>query len=271
MRQEKYHIGEDQHGHGLLVHPVRVDETPPDVRIDLPSTLLFETFDSPVVVRGRVVDSASVVLWLDDVSVAADEDGTFQFDVGLEEGEEKKIVIEARDAAGNTSRSATRHLRRRVPPWRKSIAHIPFFSELDMQAMGNANGTLTYTLCEGAWHQFPVPYTVYTTKAALSSQNSPQTETVDHGLILRETPPREVAPERYWNEVAPGTSWERMTAGMYWERTIRVSNRHPADCLHAWVDLGPLEVGQSRTVCGKIYLIEGTKDDLLDHWRVDFN
>jgi hypothetical protein len=58
---------------------------------------------------------------------------------------------------------------------------------------------------------------------------------------------------------------------MYWERTAYVSNWHPADCVHALVDFGPLDAGQSRTVCGKFYLIEGTKDDLLAAWQRDFS
>jgi hypothetical protein len=70
--------------------------------------------------------------------------------------------------------------------------------------------------------------------------------------------------------VAAGTRWEQIATGMYWERTVAISNRHPADCVHAWVDFGPLDVAESRTVWGKFYYLEGTKDDLLDRWRRDF-
>ncbi len=58
---------------------------------------------------------------------------------------------------------------------------------------------------------------------------------------------------------------------MYWERSILVSNRHPADCLHAWVDVGPLSAGRSRTLHGKIYFLEGSKQDVFDHWQRDFS
>jgi hypothetical protein len=57
---------------------------------------------------------------------------------------------------------------------------------------------------------------------------------------------------------------------MYWERTAYVTNRHPADCLHALVDFGPLAKGEERTVRGKFYLVEGNRDDLLAVWKEDF-
>jgi hypothetical protein len=75
---------------------------------------------------------------------------------------------------------------------------------------------------------------------------------VDHGLIIRESLD------------------SRCSSGMYWERTAYISNRHPADCLHASMDFGPLKAGQSRTVHGKFYFIDGPKDNLLGAWRRDF-
>jgi hypothetical protein len=51
---------------------------------------------------------------------------------------------------------------------------------------------------------------------------------------------------------------------------VYVSNRHPADCLHAGVDFGPLAAGESRSVQGKFYWLEGTKDDLFDLWQQEF-
>jgi hypothetical protein len=37
---------------------------------------------------------------------------------------------------------------------------------------------------------------------------------------------------------------------------------HPAECLHAGVDMGPLKAGESRMVGGKFYWLAGTKDDV---------
>ena len=43
-----------------------------------------------------------------------------------------------------------------------------------------------------------------------------------------------------------------------------------ADCIHSGIDFGPLNAGAFRTVQGKFYWIEGTKDDLLASWQKDF-
>jgi len=155
--------------------------------------------------------------------------------------------------------------------WRQAIAHTPFLSELDMQAMGNANGTLTYARRDGGWLGFPVQHVVYPTHVEMPDAAVIPGGRVDHGLIVRESPRRSSAPQAYWQRVAPDSTWEQIACGMYWERTVSISNRHPADCLHANIDLGPLEAGESRTVQGAIYYIEGSKDDLLEMWRKDFS
>ena len=59
-------------------------------------------------------------------------------------------------------------------------------------------------------------------------------------------------------------------SGMYWERTTEVSVHHPADCLHSFVDLGPASAKNPLVVRGKIYFFQGTRDDLLAHWKRDF-
>jgi hypothetical protein len=153
--------------------------------------------------------------------------------------------------------------------WRVAVAHFPLLSELDMQAMGRPNATLTWARRGGAWINFPVPYTAYPTLAGQAAL--PGEAPVDDGLILRESPRKSEAPESYWSRAAIGIPWEQVSAGMYWERTTAISNRHPADCLHAWVDLGPLEKGESVTVRGKVYQITGSKDDLLNVWEKEFN
>lgn len=154
--------------------------------------------------------------------------------------------------------------------WRQGVAYTPFLSELDMQAMGNANGTLTSARRDDQWFKFPVQHVVYPTHNALLKSHEPLGERVDHGLIVRETPSRQFAPASYWERVAPNSSWDQITSGMYWERTAFISNRHPADCVHAWIDFGPLEAGQSRTLMGVIYFMEGSKDDLLAVWQQDY-
>jgi hypothetical protein len=154
--------------------------------------------------------------------------------------------------------------------WRQAIARTPFLSELDMQAMGNANGTLTCARRNNEWFRFPVQYVAYSACSDGLPVFDAQQDLIDHGLIVRESPSRQMAPNKYWELVAANTSWDQITSGMYWERTACISNRHPADCVHAWIDFGPLLAGQSRTLHGVVYFVEGSKEDLLTHWQTDF-
>ncbi len=136
--------------------------------------------------------------------------------------------------------------------WRRPIACVRPLSEFDLQARGCPNETLTWARRGGRWLRFPVPATKLHTPPGARLLGRGSDGRVDHGLILREARDGSCA------------------AGMYWERTAYVSNRHPADCVHAVVDFGPLAAGESRTVRGKFYFIEGAKDDLLSAWRGQF-
>ena len=136
--------------------------------------------------------------------------------------------------------------------WRRHVALTPFLSEFDTQAQNDPNLTLTYARKEGKWLRFPVSHTKYHTPLGLPLLMSKSGGQIDHGLIVRESQD------------------EKYCAGMYWERTAYVSNRHPADCIHASVDFGPLNSGEERTVHGKFYFIEGNKDELLKSWQSDF-
>jgi hypothetical protein len=49
-----------------------------------------------------------------------------------------------------------------------------------------------------------------------------------------------------------------------------VTDHHPADCLHAIVNIGDLPPHSRRVIRGKIYWFKGTKRDLLKQWRADF-
>ena len=136
--------------------------------------------------------------------------------------------------------------------WRQRVAHVPCFSEFDLRARGEPNESLTYARKDDRWIRFPVARTRRHTPPGLPLLGERSSGEIDHGLILRES--------------LDG----RWSSGMYWERTAYVSNWHPADCVHALIDFGPLDAGQSRTVRGRFYLIKGTKDDLLAVWRRDF-
>jgi len=131
-------------------------------------------------------------------------------------------------------------------------SHAPMFSEFDLQAHWRPNHTLTRGRKDGRWLHFPVQHVDFHTPRGHPYAPSKAAPDIDHGLIIRES--------------ADGSC----ASGIYWERTAFVSNRHPADCVHAYVDFGPLAAGQSRTVRGKFYLVEGGRDALLEAWRRDF-
>ncbi len=128
---------------------------------------------------------------------------------------------------------------------------------------------MTWSRRENIWQPFPLPFTRYHLPPGQGIYDD-SSGPVDCGLIVRESASPEEAPDSYWQLTAPEATWETWTAGFYWESSAYISNRHPADCLHIGIDLGPLESGQSRTVRGKFYWLEGTKEDVLTLWQKDF-
>ncbi len=142
--------------------------------------------------------------------------------------------------------------------WRRKIALVPELSEFDLWAIGDTL-SLTYVYKNNNWHNIEAKNerVFYYTSAGIELQQH-QNISVDngkiipHGLIIR--------------EIRDGKS----VAGMYWERTIMVSNHHPADCIHSFVDLGPVMPGEKNVVHGKLYWFKGNKNDFLFHWQQDF-
>jgi len=142
--------------------------------------------------------------------------------------------------------------------WRHRIALVPALSEYDRWASGDLR-SLTYVRRNDAWEAVPAvkkQVDCWTSAGAAlfleKNKIDEETLTVAHGLIVRES------------------AEEKECAGMYWERITRLSNHHPADCLHAYVDLGPAKPGERHVVHGKFYWLDGDKDALLEHWRLDF-
>lgn len=51
--------------------------------------------------------------------------------------------------------------------------------------------------------------------------------------------------------------------GIAWERFLSAQGHNPWECLHLAVQVGPLIPKETREVRGRIYLAEGTREDLL--------
>ena len=61
-----------------------------------------------------------------------------------------------------------------------------------------------------------------------------------------------------------------MVMGIAWDSFISVQGHNPWHCMHLSVRVGPLKQGDTKTIRGKIYLFEGTKEDCLKKYRSDF-
>ena len=156
--------------------------------------------------------------------------------------------------------------------WRRRIALTPAFSEFDLWHDEGAEypvTTLTCVVRGNRWH--PLPASQETAGAATAYGSSIDRERfggdrpetigpyearilfpVDCGLITR----TDLAGE-----------W---VCGIYWERTTHVTDHHPADCLHAIVNIGSIPPHSRREIRGKIYWFKGSKDDLRERWESEF-
>lgn len=159
-------------------------------------------------------------------------------------------------------------------PWRHKYARTAAFSEFDLWSRLPAEApksSLTWVLRFGGLQGLPgckeavgcrTPY-----GAALDTRrNAGQLDnleligpyqarmlwTADNGLILRTS------------------ADERWSTGLYWERTTHLSDHHPADCLHAIVNIGGVAPHSQRVLRGKIYWLAGDGKNLVNRWRKDF-
>jgi hypothetical protein len=62
----------------------------------------------------------------------------------------------------------------------------------------------------------------------------------------------------------------RWVTGIAWEEFLSAQGHNPWRCMHLCVRVGPLARGRSGTIRGRIYLFEGTKEDLLARFRKEF-
>lgn len=63
---------------------------------------------------------------------------------------------------------------------------------------------------------------------------------------------------------------KELVMGIAWDSYISVQGHNPWHCMHLSVRVGPLKQGETKTIRGKLYLFEGTKEDCLYKYRRDF-
>lgn len=62
----------------------------------------------------------------------------------------------------------------------------------------------------------------------------------------------------------------KWVTGIAWEDFLSVQGHNPWECMHLSVRVGPLKRGQQKTIRGKVYLFQGTKEDCLNRYLADF-
>jgi len=60
------------------------------------------------------------------------------------------------------------------------------------------------------------------------------------------------------------------TMAIVWEDFMTAQGHNPWKCMHLSVRVGPLNPKESKTIRGKMYLFNGTKEDLLIKLKTDF-
>jgi hypothetical protein len=66
------------------------------------------------------------------------------------------------------------------------------------------------------------------------------------------------------------SSDRRWVTAIAWDDFLSVQAHNPWHCMHLSVRVGPLEVGRTKVIRGKVYLFPGTKEDCLARFRRDF-
>ncbi len=156
--------------------------------------------------------------------------------------------------------------------WRQTIALAPAFSEFDLWKNQSANASktsLTYVVRSGDWMSLPAEDTAVGARTPLGVD-------IDRQRSAGELPDR-VGPyqARMFAAIDDGLIArtnvnETWVTALYWQRTSHVTDHHPADCLHAIVNIGDIPPNSWRVLRGKIYWFAGNKQDLLEHFHHDF-
>lgn len=154
--------------------------------------------------------------------------------------------------------------------WRRTIAQTPAFSEYDLWAKaGQPKTSLTHVVRNGKWENLPAQ------KEAVGARTTAGMA-IDFlrtdGQFEKNVGPYEaemLAPIDIplITRIDKNNQW---VCGIYWENTSHVTNHHPADCLHPIINIGGIPPFSKRAFKGKIYWFKGNTNDLMGHYKNDF-
>ena len=165
--------------------------------------------------------------------------------------------------------------------WRKTIAESPAFSEYDLwQEQSRANQprtSLSWVVRNGGWQPIPPVDAHIVCRTPLGQQIDLDRSGGDLTRIPGMEPPFQAATASTFDPpiddglVARCDRDGNWVNALWWENTTHISNHHPADCLHSFVNLGPLAANSKKALRGRIYWAKITKDELLARWRAEFS
>ena len=162
-------------------------------------------------------------------------------------------------------------------PWRRAIAESPAFSEYDLWAKQDAGGQprsgLSFVRRDNKWASIPPVEKHIVCRTPVGLQMDLKRSSGDLTKIAEMKPgfsPRQAS--RFEADVDSGlvirssadNSW---VCALYWEHTTHISDHHPADCLHTFVNLGPMPPESKRAIRGRIYWMKASKDELFERWQ----
>jgi hypothetical protein len=169
--------------------------------------------------------------------------------------------------------------------WRHKIALTPAFSEYDLWAQQEDDSlpktSLSFVRRNNRWEALPAIRSHLACRTPLgvkmdsARSGGDLTKLVD--MFSYEPYARDpYDPSRFEPDIDCGLATRTnhdntWVCGLYWQHTSHITNHHPADCLHASVNLGPLAPHSKRAIRGKIYWTKASKDQLFARWQKDFN
>jgi hypothetical protein len=203
------------------------------------------------------------------------------------DGFEMLWVVETEDEGLNEYYSAQQCFRmsgKTNEKWRHDIALTPAFSEYDLwkqqEDEGTARTSLSFVRRNNRWEALPAIRSHLACRTPLgvkmdTARSGGDLSKVADMFSYEPYANKSYEPSRFEADVDCGLATRSnrentWVCGLYWQNTTHISNHHPADCLHAYVNLGPLAPHSKRTIRGKIYWTKASRDELFALWQKDF-
>lgn len=165
-------------------------------------------------------------------------------------------------------------------PWRRTIAEAPAFSEFklwaEQQFKGEPRKSLSFVRRDNKWESIAATDERTVCRTAMGFEMDMARTGGDLTKIDETKPPfNRRGTSKFEADIDCGLvtrtnvqgDW---VCGLYWENTTHISNHHPADCLHSYVNIGPLGPHSKRAIRGRIYWMKASKDELFARWQKDW-